>query len=229
MDTNVKKRGVIWGGLLILLGGLLLVDQFTDLTEWVWVAALVFSGLVALGVYLSDRSDGWLLLTAYILLVIAGLVTLITLNLLPDEFVAVYVLLAIALPFLGVFLRDRSQWWALIPAYVLLAVALMDWLMEVGILTELLVPGYIMFAIAIPFFVVYSFNTKQWWALIPGGILTIIGGTAIFIAGAAVQYIGAILLVIAGLWILIRTFTRKEVAEPEASTAVPEVEEQSNE
>jgi hypothetical protein len=228
MDTNVKKRGVIWGGLLILLGGLLLVDQFTDLTEWVWVAALVFSGLVALVVYLSDRSDGWLLLTAYILLVIAGLVTLITLNLLPDELVAVYVLLAIALPFLGVFLRDRSQWWALIPAYVLLAVALMNWLMEAGILSDLLVPGYVMFAIAIPFFVVYGRNTKQWWALIPAGILTIIG-IVFFISEAAVQYIGAVLLVITGLWILVRVFTRKGGPETEASTAVPEVEEKSKE
>ncbi len=175
MDTNVKKRGVIWGGLLILLGGLLLVDQYTDLTEWVWVAALVFSGLAALVVYLSDRSEGWLLLTAYILLVIAGLVTLTTFNLVPDDLVAVYVLLAVALPFLVVFLRDRSQWWALIPAYVMLAVALMNWLMEAGILSDLLVPGYVMFAIAIPFFVVYGHNTKQWWALIPAGILTVIG------------------------------------------------------
>ncbi len=228
MDTNIKKRGVLWGGLLILLGGLLLVDQYTDLTEWVWVAALVFSGLVALGVYLADRSDGWLLLTAYILLVIAGLVTLITLNLLPDDLVAVCVLLAIALPFLGVFLRDRSQWWALTPAYVLLAVALMNWLMEAGILSDLLVPGYVMFAIAIPFFVVYGRNTKQWWALIPAGILTIIG-IVFFIAEAAVQYIGAVLLVITGLWILVRVFTRKEGPETEASPAVPEVEEQSNE
>ena len=228
MDTNVKKSGVIWGGLLILLGGLLLVDQFTDLTEWVWVAALVFSGMVALVVYLSDRSDGWLLLTAYILLVIAGLVTLTTFNLLTDDLVAVYVLLAIALPFLVVFLRDRSQWWALIPAYVLLAVALMNWLMEAGILSDLLVPGYVMFAVAIPFFVVYGRNTKQWWALIPAGILTIIG-IIFFISEAAVQYIGAVLLVITGLWILVRVFTRKGGPETEASTAVPEVEEQSKE
>ncbi len=228
MDTNVKMRGVIWGGLLILLGGFLLVDQFADLTEWIWVAALVFSGMVALVVYLSDRSDGWLLLTAYILLVIAGLVTLTTFNLLTDDLVAVYVLLAIALPFLVVFLRDRSQWWALIPAYVLLAVALMNWLMEAGILSDLLVPGYVMFAVAIPFFVVYGRNTKQWWALIPAGILTIIG-IIFFISEAAVQYIGAVLLVITGLWILVRVFTRKGGPETEASTAVPEVEEQSKE
>jgi hypothetical protein len=228
MDTNVKKRGVIWGGLLILLGGLVLLDQFVDLTDWVWMAALVFSGLLALGVYLSDRSDGWLLLTAYILLAIAGLIALITLNLLPDELVAVYVLLAIALPFLGVFLRDRSHWWALIPAYVLLAVALMNWLMEVGILTDRLVPGYVMFAIAIPFFVVYGSNTKMWWALIPAGILTIIG-IVFFISEAAVQYIGAVLLVITGLWILVRVFTRKGGPETEASTVEPEVEEQLNE
>jgi hypothetical protein len=226
MDTNIKKHGVIWGGLLILLGGLLLVDQFVDLTDWVWMAALVFSGLVALGFYLSDRSDGWLLLTAYILLVIAGLIALIALNLLADELVAVYVLLSIALPFLGVFLRDRSQWWALIPAYVLLAVALMNWLMEAGILSDLLVPGYVMFAIAIPFFVVYGRNTKHWWALIPAGILSIIG-IVFFISEAALQYIGAVLLVITGLWILVRVFTRKGGPETEASTAVPEVKDQS--
>jgi hypothetical protein len=228
MDTNIKKRGVIWGGLLILLGGLLLVDQFTDLTEWIWVAALVLSGMVAIVVYLSDRSDGWLLLTAYILLVIAGLVAMIALNLFPDDLVAVYILLAIALPFLGVFLRDRTQWWALIPSYVLLAVALMNWLMEADILSDLLVPGYVMFAIAIPFFVVYGRNTKLWWALIPAGILTIIG-IVFFISEAAVQYIGAVLLVITGLWILVRVFTRKGGPETEASTAVPDVEEQSKE
>jgi multisubunit Na+/H+ antiporter MnhC subunit len=85
-----------------------------------------------------------------------------------------------------------------------------------------------MFAVAIPFFVVYGRNTKQWWALIPAGILTVIG-IVFFISETAVQYIGAVLLVLTGVWILLCVFTRKGGSETEASTVEPEVEEQSNE
>ncbi|NIN64744.1 MAG: hypothetical protein GTO63_08590, partial [Anaerolineae bacterium] len=84
-----------------------------------------------------------------------------------------YVLAAIALPFLVAFLRDRSRWGLLIPAYVLLAVGVMVVLIEGGLLSDLLIPAYVLFAIAIPFFVVYARDPKQWWPLIPGGILAV--------------------------------------------------------
>jgi hypothetical protein len=211
METNVRKRGLIWGGLLILLGGLLLVEQYTDLelSAWIWVGVLAFVGLIAFVFYLSDRSDVWLLLTTYILWAVAGLITLTTLDVLQDDLVALYVLTAIALPFLAVYLRDRAQWWALIPAYVLIAVGLMVALIGLGILSDLLIPGYVMFAIAIPFFVVFARDTKQWWALIPGGVLAFIG-VAFFVAEAALQFILPAFLILIGLWILARGLLRKD-------------------
>ena len=56
---------------------------------------------------------------------------------------AVLVLIAIAIPFLVVFLRNRKRWRALIPAYVLVAVALMIGLEGAGILREPLVAPYV--------------------------------------------------------------------------------------
>ena len=215
MKTQSMRQGIVWGGLLILLGAVLLVEAFTDLSAWAWVAILAAGGLGAFGVYLTDRSEWALLIPAYVLWAIAGLVALIELNILQDPFIATYVLTAIALPFLVVFLRNRDQWWALIPAYVLLAVGVMVGLLGLGVLTDLLVPAYVMFAIAIPFFVVYVRNPKQWWALIPGGIMAVIG-LSFLIAEAAVQYVAPVVLVLVGVWILVRQFTRKEPVGPEA-------------
>ena len=211
MDTQSRKQGIVWGSLLIFFGVMALVETYTDLTAWTWVIILAAGGLGLFGVYLTDRSDWGLLIPAYVLWAIAGLIALIELNILRDESIATYVLAAIALPFLVVFVRNRDQWWALIPAYVLLAVGGMVGLIGSGVLDDLLIPAYVMFAIAIPFFVVYARNTKQWWALIPGGITAIIG-LSFLIAETAVQYVGPVALILVGVWILARQFIRREPA-----------------
>ena len=212
MKSQTRKQALVWGGLLILFGVITLAETFTDLTAWTWVALLAAAGLGVFAVYLTDRSDRGLLIPAYVLWAIAGLIALITLNVLRDEAIATYVLAAIALPFLVVFLRDRSKWGALIPAYVLLAVGVMVGLIGAGVLSDLLVPAYVMFAIAIPFFVVYARNPKQWWPLIPAGIMAVIG-LSFLITEAAIQYVGPVVMILAGAWILVRMFTRGEPAD----------------
>jgi hypothetical protein len=98
------------------------------------VAILAAAGLGVFGIYLTDHSQWGLLIPAYVLWAVAGLIALTTLNILRDESVATYVLAAIALPFLVAFLRDCSRWGLLIPAYVLLAVGVMIVLTERGAL-----------------------------------------------------------------------------------------------
>lgn len=229
MQSQTKRQALVWGGLLILFGVLGLVSSFTELSAWAWVAVLALAGLGVFAVYLTDRSDSRLLIPAYVLWAVALLVALITLNVLRDEFIATYVLAAIALPFLAVFLRDREARWALIPAYVLLAVGLMVGLIGAGILNDLLVPAYVMFAIAIPFLVVYTLNPKEWWPLIPGGIMAVIG-LSFLVAGARVQYVAPVALVLAGVWILVRQFARREPdgADVPAETG-PEADERRTE
>lgn len=221
MKSSSRKQGIVWGGLLILFGIMALVETYTDLGPWVWAIALATAGLLVLLVFLTDRSEYGLLLPTYVLWAVAGLVALTESNILQDPWIAFYVLTAIGLPFLVVYFRDRRQWWALIPGYVLLVIGLMVVLLESGILSDLLVPAYVMFAIAIPFLVVFALNRKLWWALIPGGVLLIIG-SAFLIAEAAVQYILPAIFIVLGIVILVRVFTRKEL--PEAETPADELE-----
>ncbi|MCP5019870.1 MAG: hypothetical protein GY938_31985, partial [Ketobacter sp.] len=147
----------------------------TDLTAWVWIAILAIAGLGIFGIYLANRSEWWLLIPTYVMWAVAALVALIQLNILRGEFIAPFVLTAVALPFLFAYLRNREQWGLLIPAYVLLAVGVMVFLIGRGVLNDLMIPAYIMFTIAIPFFIVFGRNSQHWWALIPGGIMTVIG------------------------------------------------------
>jgi hypothetical protein len=212
MKSSTIRQSIVWGGVLILVGLLLLVNQFVELSPWVWVLMLAAAGLGAFGLYLTDRSDWAMLLATYVLWAITMLVALIELNVLRDDAIAIYALIAIALPFLAVFWRDRAQWWALIPAYVLLVIGVMIGLIGLGVLDDLLVPAYVLFAIAIPFFVVYARDRRLWWALIPGGILAVVG-LSFLVIEAALAYIGAVVLLIVGAWILVRVFTRREPQE----------------
>jgi hypothetical protein len=209
MNTRGAKQAFVWGSLLILFGGALLVETLADPGAWVWVGVLVSAGLVPLIVFLTDTSGWGYLIPAYVMWAVAGLVALTTLGVLRGDFVALYVLTAVALPFIVVFVRDRTHWWALIPAYVLLCIGAMVVLIEQGPLHELLIPAYVLFAVALPFFVVFARNPRRWWALIPGGVTAAVG-LSFLIAEAVAQYVVPIVLIIAGAVVLIRQIGRGE-------------------
>ena len=213
MNTQSKSAGLVLGGLLIVFGVMALLDIFLDLGAWLWVAVLTVGGLAVYAVYAVERTEKWLLIISYAMLAVAGLVVLLTLGILRDAFVATYVLLAIALPFFVAFLFNRSNWGMLIPAYVLLVIGLMVPLIELGVLNDTLIVTYVLMAIAIPFFVVYILNTKNWWALIPGGILATIG-LGFLIAEASVEYIFAAGLIVAGVLVILRQFAKKDEPAP---------------
>lgn len=264
MSTLSRKQSFVWGGLLIIFGVMGLLESIVELSPWVWAAVLAASGAGVLAVYFTDRSEWgflittyslwavaillalvtldilpgtfiaiyvlaaialpflvvyirnrenwWALIPSYVLLAIAVMIGLTEWHILPDAFIATYVLVAIALPFIVVFLSDRSQWWALIPAYVLVVIGIMVALIDGGVLGDLMVPAYVMFAIAIPFFVVYLRNPKEWWPVIPGGIMAVIGSAFILSAGAA-QYLGAVALIGVGVLILLRQFLHSKSAD----------------
>ena len=75
------------------------------------------------------------------------------------------------------FLEDRERWWAIIPAMALLGIAAL-----IGL--EAFLPGVdgqwgvtlFMGALGLGFILIYGItHRKQWWALIPGGVLLTLG------------------------------------------------------
>ena len=76
--------------------------------------------------------------------------------------------------FLGTFVADRRQWWALIPGCVLLGVAAMIINSENEFIPDQQAGALFLFSVGLPFLLIYLADRRMWWALIPGGVLTVI-------------------------------------------------------
>lgn len=198
----------------ILLGSALIVTiAVADLLRGDILATgvLTIVALPFLGVFLyRPKENWWALIPTWVLLSIGIMVLLIGLGVLEDGAVPLYVLSSVGLPFLVVYLVNRENWWALIPAWVMLSIGTMIFLIDARILNDLAIPAYVMFAIALPFFVVFLTNRKQnRWALIPGGILGVIG-LGFFAGTDQAQYVIPAALILVGGWVLLGSMRRKE-------------------
>jgi len=203
--SKENKHSLVWGGLLLLIGLLSLGETFYYLGPWVWSAGLAVAGAGIFTLYSTDRSEKWMLVVSYATLTIAVLVALLTLEILPISLIPTFVLINIAIPFLVIYLQgDRKNWGLLIPVYILGTVGVMVPLITIGFLKGIMIAAYVLFAIAIPFFVVYARNSKNWWALIPG-IITAVVGFTFLIAKGGFRYIMPAGLIAAGIWLTSRT------------------------
>lgn len=222
-----KQSGAawIWGLVLIVLGAFFLIAQFVPgfsnlLGGLVWAAVMVGIAAAFFGIYMSDRSHWWALIPAYVFAAIGGIIALATIRF-PGDGIAAFVLMAIALPFFYVYLRDRKNWWALIPAYVMTAITVLI-LLPFGMMPGEWVAAYVNFAVAAPFLYVYLRNRKHWWALIPAGITGFVG-IAFLVAGTA--YLIPALMIVAGVYLLVRYLVvgRRQPAAvaPAAPAALP--------
>ncbi|MEJ2486716.1 MAG: hypothetical protein P8Y68_13375 [Anaerolineales bacterium] len=209
MEASGNKQRIGWGMLLIVFGITAFLDNFVGIDDWLKVAIMGIGGVAVFLVFLTDRKNWRLLIPAYVLLAIAGISALALTDMLQGEVIGSLVLVLVALPFLAVYLLNQDNWWALIPSWVLLAIGLMVFLIGQNILNDELVVTYVMFSIALPFFVVYLTNRKNWWALIPSGVTAVIG-LAFFAGTDLAQYVIPAVLLIAGIWVLSRSFTKQE-------------------
>jgi len=220
MTTENKPSGNnterLWGAILIVLGLAALLNQFFpfpfNFGGFFWALFFAGGGALLFTLYLGNREQWWLLNPAYAFECIAAIVLMATLNI-NGDLIGIFVMLAIATPFYYVYLRNRANWWALIPAYVMTAVAGVIFVSN-SPLIELLpydvTPVYVMFAIALPFYVVYFRNRANWWALIPAGIMTMIG---IGLLGQGITYFVPVVLIAIGVLLLL-TQMRQGSARP---------------
>jgi len=74
--------------------------------------------------------------------------------------------------FIVSYLQDRSHsWWAVIPGFTLMGLALLVLLGVMKVTPNELLPALFMGSIGASFWVIYLSDRTRWWAIIPGGVL----------------------------------------------------------
>jgi hypothetical protein len=153
--------------------------------------------------FIDTEKNQWALIPAWVM-------TALTMVVLFERYVSgsligAFVLYSVGLPFLVIYLRDKSRRWALIPFLVLMVVGTIP-LMEsfiAGDIFDILV----VLLLAVPFFVVYFWSKQNWWALIPAGVFTSIAlglGIEEFlnVSFPAEIFLGGVGLTFGVLWLL---------------------------
>ncbi len=199
---------IIWGGLLILAGILFLLQEMSILGsafELLWIFLMAAGAGVFLWVYFTRKDQWWAIIPGLALL---GL-TLVGLNetfsLLPgSSWTGAVFLGCVGLAFWLVYLRKPEQWWAIIPGGVLLTLTLVTGLEGITNQTDVV----FFLGLGVTFFLVAllpaaAYNTR--WALIPGGILAVLGLVLITQINNLMNIIFPVVLVGLGIFILVRT------------------------
>jgi hypothetical protein len=86
-------------------------------------------------------------------------------------------LFLIALSFLVVYLNDRTRVWALLVAYIIGVLSIAP-MMAAGGETAAYYGPIFLFAVALPFFILYFRSVDNWWAIIPAGAVTTVAMVA---------------------------------------------------
>lgn len=161
-----------WGWLVpaCVAGGLsitILMDEiggFGSASATPLLASIALPFLAAFAI--SPQKNRWALIPAWVMFVIS-LITLFS-DRVDGNLIGSLVLFSIGLPFLVVFLLNRTQWWALIPGGIMTVIATFP------ILSTLIkgdMMGVVVMAMfSLPFLVVFFWSKKNWWALIPAGV-----------------------------------------------------------
>ena len=205
---------ILWGGLLIIGGVLFLLQnlgvfEFGDLF---WAVLFFLAGLFFISLYRQNRANWWALIPGFALFGVGAQIAVDRLfPQISDILGGLFVLGFAGLGFLVIYLLDRENWWAIIPGGVLTGIGL-------GILAQegrWFFPaadqeGVFLVCFALGWFLITAltalFTKTQWWALIPGGIMTVIGGSILATNGAVrwedLNLVYAVILISAGLILL---------------------------
>jgi hypothetical protein len=180
----------ILGVMLLLMGGILVAQTFGYLSgtvlEVFFTAFFAIGGILFFVLLFQDRSRWWAVIPGFTLLGIAG--TIAMAEMLPSAYqgyAGAVILGSIGLSFLAVFLMRTGFWWALIPAFIMLALSGVVILEEtpLGVLSEM-AGALFLGGVGLAFLVVFIAKRKFWWALIPGFVMLGLGVMVALVEGS---------------------------------------------
>jgi hypothetical protein len=206
MSKWIESR-LLWGLLLIVAGGLFLLQNLGlfEASGLVWALLLGLGGVFFISVFIQSREHWWGLIPGITLLAIALLIFLD--NFFPRA-ASIWgggiVLGGIGLAFLGVYLANRANWWALIPMGVMVTLAGVTVMDEI---TGIDTAGLFFLGLGATFALVALLpaeGSQMRWAWIPAGVLLLLGLFLSVQAASLLGYIGPAVLILAGLYFILR-------------------------
>lgn len=177
-----------WGWLFPagVFGGLAVtIALATNNVDSAAVGSPLFIGLLIpfAAAYLTDRKQNWWALIPGGVMLFLALVTLMV-DTVGGEWVGSLFLFLIGLSFFVVYLNNRTRTWALLVAYILFVLSLAPAMASFSGDTAAYFGPVFLFAVGLPFFVLYFREAKNWWAIIPAGVMTTLAVLAVLgIAG----------------------------------------------
>jgi hypothetical protein len=205
---------ILWGLLLILAGVLFLLDlvDYISIGDYQWAIILGIGGLAFFSVFIADRNQWWSLFPSFGLLIGAAILFLETaFPELPGDIGGAIAMGGIGLAFLIIFLINTENWWALIPAGVLISLSL-----GLGLsiyIDGLEMGGVLLIGLGLTFGLIGLVPTQQGrmrWAFIPALILLAIGFIILLASFNLFLYLWPLGLIAVGVLIIYRVLkTRK--------------------
>jgi hypothetical protein len=207
---RIFESRIVWGILLILGGLLFLLENLAilSISGLFWAILFALAGLAFLSTFFSDRSAWWAIIPGVVLLTLG---VFIAMSELAPGFSGVVggalFLGSISLAFWLVYLANRSNWWAIIPAGVMATLAIVSGLSE--LLPGMELGGLFFLGMGLTFALIGLLpnqGTNLRWAFIPAGIMIVFG---VLLTAAAVDlfnYVWPVLLILGGLYLLLRTY-----------------------
>ncbi len=185
---------------------MLTIDRVAE--EWVGTALFLVMAVIFLLVYLN-RKKRWALLVAYIMLIFSFLPLLDTFA--ESEFVGIVLFVGIGLPFLYLYLKTPERWWPIIPAGIMLSLALTmavilltgvrDVDFDSGIANAILMAGF-----AVTFGVLGLRHQKR-WGLVVAVIFAVVGASSLFVENT--NLVGPLALIAVGVFVLFNGILKK--------------------
>jgi hypothetical protein len=207
--------GLVFLGIIALLQVMNIVTFQGDLWAFIFGGLFFLGGLIFLAVLVSDRKQWWAAIPGFTLLGLGALLGFATISDFWSEFGAVFLFLGISIAFWVIYFLNRNFWWALIPAGIMLSLAVLVGIDAAGVAEEnnfFNLGGVFLFGVAATFGMVALLPAKEYktsWAWIPAGIIFIVS----LIAGLADttygNFIFPIILILVGLYLVIRALIKK--------------------
>jgi len=181
MQRNHLPWNLIIGGLLVVAGLMFLLQNLVHVrfvTPLVWSTFFLAAALLFLTPWLRNRQHWWALIPAGGCASIAAVILLDLLPGIAGDIGGAIFLLGLALTFFAVYLFQRKNWWALIPSGLLALLGGIILISHLPLIPEewrdTLQGVFFLGGLGCAFLIFYGTRREHWWAILPGGILTVL-------------------------------------------------------